>query len=124
LGLPSMIHDCWTDGQCDEDVWTAVVITHTPDTVLILLPPLSMPESDQRFVLIDSGDGGQKQFLTGSASPPTQAYARIHATLEDLVLELSRILPVVNLPAGHAEAINILYNSFDLYVFQHNPASA
>ncbi|GKY96669.1 hypothetical protein MPSEU_000626500 [Mayamaea pseudoterrestris] len=115
IGLPSMLHDCWTDGQCDEDVWTAVVVTKTPETLLVLLPPLSMPEEDQRFILIDSHP--RPNLVSWATKPPTQAYARIHTSLEDLVLALTAILPITHLEDS---MINVLYNSFDLYVIQHD----
>jgi hypothetical protein len=114
LGLPSMIHDCWTDGQCEEDVWTAVLITKTPETVLILLPPLSWPEEQQKFVLLDSHP--RPHLTRVFAQPPTQAYASIYHTLEDLVLTLAHIFPLTLLDDD--DMINVLYNSFDLYVFQ------
>lgn len=115
MGLPSMLHDCWTDGQSDEDSWTAVIVTKTPETLLVLLPPLSMPESEQRFILVDSHP--RPNLLSFGLPAPTQAYARIHHTLEDLVLALGQILPITLL---EDEMINILYNSFDLYVIQHD----
>ena len=115
LGLPSMLHDCWSDGQGDEDAWTAVIVTKTPETLLVLLPPLSQPEDEQRFLLVDSHP--RPNLVSFGAQAPTQAYARIHSSLEDLVLALSQILPITVL---EDEMINILYNSFDLYVIQHD----
>jgi hypothetical protein len=115
IGLPSMMHDCWTDGQCDEDSWTAVIVTKTPETLLVLLPPLSTPEQDQRFILIDSHP--RPNLVSFGVQAPTQAYARVHSSLEDLVLALGQILPITQLEDS---MINILYNSFDLYVIQHD----
>lgn len=99
--------------------WTCVLITKTPETVLVCLPPSSsMPTTDttgasstEHFLLLDSHPRPQQFGAQGS-------YARIHASMQGLVESLSIIFPVTDLGADIPEMMAIMYNSFDLYPLQ------
>jgi hypothetical protein len=93
--------------------WTCVLITKTPETVLVCLPPSSMntaagASSTEHFLLLDSHPRPQQFDAQGS-------YARIHDSMQDLAQSLSSIFPVTDLGPDIPEMVAIMYNSFDLY---------
>jgi hypothetical protein len=92
--------------------WTCVLITKTPETVLVCLPPSSTStagaSSTGHFLLLDSHPRPQQFDAQGS-------YARIHDSMQDLALSLSSIFPVTDLGPDIPEMVAIMYNSFDLY---------
>ena len=90
--------------------WTCVLITKTPETVLVCLSGESGP-----YILIDSHPRPQ-QFGA------KEAYARIHASFDDLIGSLEQIFPVVELGPDIPELMAAMYNSFDLYPFQRKGA--
>jgi hypothetical protein len=99
--------------------WTCVLITKTPETVLVCLPPSSTnnasaatdASSTEHFVLLDSHPRPQQFGAQGS-------YARIHDSMQGLVQSLSGIFPVTDLGPDIPEMMAIMYNSFDLYPLQ------
>jgi hypothetical protein len=99
--------------------WTCVLITKTPETVLVCLPPHSSsnttPDADassaEHFLLLDSHPRPQQFGAQGS-------YARIHDSMPGLVQSLSSIFPITDLGPDIPEMMAIMYNSFDLYPLQ------
>jgi len=110
----AQLESCRNDVKAKASEWMAVVITKTPETVLVLLPPLtslcssSLP--NKNYVLIDSHP--RPQFSASGA------YAILHPSLESLVHSLSIIFPATDLGPDVSEVIAMMYNSFDLYSFQ------
>jgi hypothetical protein len=93
--------------------WTCVLITKTPETVLVCLPPSSTnaagsTSSAEHFLLLDSHPRPQQFGAEGS-------YARIHDSMPGLVQSLSTIFPITDLGPDIPEMMAIMYNSFDLY---------
>jgi hypothetical protein len=93
--------------------WTCVLITKTPETVLVCLPPSSSSStadagSTEHFLLLDSHPRPQQFGAQGS-------YARIHDSMPGLVHSLSSIFPITDLGPDIPEMMAIMYNSFDLY---------
>jgi len=54
LGFHAQLEACRSDSQAKANKWMAVVITKTPETVLVLLPPTASSSFDPKYVLIDS----------------------------------------------------------------------
>jgi hypothetical protein len=94
--------------------WTCVLITKTPETVLVCLPPSSSnaaagaATTTEYFLLLDSHPRPQQFGAEGS-------YARIHDSMQGLVQSLSSIFPITDLGPDIPEMMAIMYNSFDLY---------
>lgn len=86
--------------------WACVLITKSPETVLVALPS----SDSESFILIDSHP--RPQFGA------EQAYARFHASLGDLVQSLEMIFPPTDLGPDVPELMAAMYNSFDLYTFE------
>lgn len=112
LGLQSLIQGC----QLDQDPcqWICVIVTKTPETVCILLPPAMAAEAEgavqqqqKPFVLIDS----HPRPTFGADG----AYALFHDSLHGLVNSLHRIFPVTDLGSDVGELMAAMYNSFDMY---------
>jgi hypothetical protein len=101
LGLKAMLLGCV--GRSPANQWTAVVITKTPETVVVLLPP-----PGEKFWLLDSHP--RPQLNAG------HAYAKAHSTLEELVQTLQVIFPVTDLGPDIPDMMVMMYNSFDLYL--------
>jgi hypothetical protein len=95
--------------------WTCVLITKTPETVLVCLPPSSTntagASSTEHFLLLDSHPRPQQFDAQGS-------YARIHDSMQGLAQSLSSIFPTTDLGPDIPEMMAIMYNSFDLYPLQ------
>lgn len=110
LGLLAVLSDCQSATH-----WTCVVMTKTPETVLLCLPPSndgSGSTSSNKYLLIDSHPR-PAQFGAD------QAYARMHSSLQDMIVSsLQIIFPVTDLGADVPELMAVIYNSFDLYPLQ------
>ena len=105
LGMKQLLADI----QSDKD-WTAVLLTKTPETVLVCLPPQSNSIATlNNFVLIDSHPR-PSQFSGADA-----AYSLSFTTLSDLVTALQSIFPVTDLGPDVPELMSTMYNSFDVY---------
>jgi hypothetical protein len=107
-GLRQQLTDCQSATG-----WTCVLITKTPETVLVCLPPTAnassaSTSSDNSFLLLDSHPRPHQFDAAGS-------YARIHNSMQGLVQSLSIIFPVTDLGPDIPEMMAIMYNSFDLY---------
>jgi UBA/TS-N domain len=112
LGLKSIL-----EGICMEirshNQWTCIVMTKTPETVLICFPPQSksressFPDTASSFWLIDSHPRPQ----CGTSN----AYAMSHSTLESLLQSLFTIFPTTDLGPDVPEIMAQMYNTFDLY---------
>ena len=96
--------------------YIAVVITKTPETVLVILPTQSSGASNTNanFILIDSHPRPQQL----APHYPTGSYALIRPTLSSLVASLKEIFPITDLGDGVPELMQMMYNSFDIYPFQ------
>ena len=88
----------------DHDSWLVVLMTKTPETVLLCLPPKN---SHGTFWLLDSHP--RPQFRLDSA------YAKPHSSLEELVSSLKQIFVATDLGPDISEMMAMMYNSFDLY---------
>ena len=106
MGLQAMLAACWQDTTHE---WLAVLITKTPETVLVLLPPASSSSTTGQYVVVDSHP------RPGVVDSDGGAYARIVPSLPDVVAHLSTILPSTELGPDIPEMMQIMYNSFDLY---------
>ena len=91
LGLKALLGACQAEGA------RVVLITKTPETVVVCL---------DQFALLDS-----------HPRPPmaSNAYAKTHGSLEDLVQTLQSIFPPTELGSDVPEMMAMMYNSFDLY---------
>lgn len=89
MGMKALLQGC--EGA------KVVVITKTPETVVVCL---------DQFALVDS-----------HPRPPAalNAYAKIHTNLNDLVNSLATIFPPTDLGPDIPEMMAMMYNSFDLY---------
>jgi hypothetical protein len=117
LGLQSLIQGCQLDQNPGQ--WICIIVTKTPETVCILLPPaMAAPapvaegtvhrqQQQQAFVLIDS----HPRPMFGADG----AYALFHDSLHGLVNSLQRIFPATDLGSDVGELMAAMYNSFDMY---------
>ena len=94
-----------TKNDVDDDEWIVVLITKTPETVLVCFPPDSI--SPAPYWLIDSHPRPQLGLDT--------SYAKLHSSLDTLLLSLDAIFPPTDLGPDVPEMMAIMYNSFDLY---------
>jgi len=101
LGMHAVLAGCQSERQ-----WVAVIITKSPETVVIVLPPSSGQTS--KFFLFDSHPRPQ---LSASGS-----YAMAHASVKSLVGTLLKIFPFTDLGSDVGEMMQMMYNSFDAYV--------
>lgn len=85
--------------------WVACLITKTPETVLVCLPPTR----EERSILIDTHPRPH-QFAAN------EAYARIHSSENDLWESLQAIFPYTDLGSDVPEMMAAMYNAFDVYV--------
>lgn len=106
----SQLLSCRNDAKARGSEWMAVIVTKTPETVLVLLPPLITTHSENKYILIDSHPRTQ---FSASGS-----YAILHPSLESLVYSLSLIFPATDLGPDVGDFASMMYNSFDLYSFQ------
>ena len=112
MGLEALLTQCQMDSS---ESYTAVVITKTPETVLVILPTQSAASnSNAKFILIDSHPRPQQL----APHFPTGSYALFHPSLSSLVKSLREIFPVTELGDGVPELMQMMYNSFDIYPFQ------
>ena len=112
MGLEALLTQCQMDSS---ESYAAVVITKTPETVLVILPTQSAASnSNAKFILIDSHTRPQQL----APHFPTGSYALFHTSLSSLVKSLREIFPVTELGDGVPELMQMMYNSFDIYPFQ------
>eukprot|EP00980_Cylindrotheca_fusiformis_P013923 scaffold3618_cov129-Cylindrotheca_fusiformis.AAC.23 len=102
LGLKSILEGI---RQEETKEWIVVLITKTPETVLVCLPPDSLSPSS--YWLIDS----HPRSHLGAES----AYAKHHTALSSLVLSLETLFPSTQLGPDIPEMMAMMYNSFDMY---------
>ena len=102
LGFQTILRFCQTP-----DRWVAAVITKTPETVVVCLPPLSGGSAPVGYVLLDSHPRPQ----LGAEN----AYGKTHESLEELCVALQAIFPATDLGPDIPEMMAMMYNSFDLY---------
>ena len=107
LGLMSQLRACREEGDCM--TWTAVIISKTPETVCVCIPP-TMPKF-LPYILIDSHPRPNQLHINGS-------YIKFHDTIEDLVNTLYLLFPCTDLGPGVSDVMAMMYNSFDLYALQ------
>lgn len=90
--------------------WMAVLVTKTPETILLLLPPPSNTNThNQEYWLMDSHPRPQ-------LVPPTDsAYALAHPSLTSLLESLQTIFPPTDLGPEIPDLMAMMYNSLDLY---------
>lgn len=101
LGLEQQLGACQ---QANE--WTVVIITKSPETVAVCLPPKNGGSSS--FSLLDSHP---RPHLFGGEG----AYALIHSDFSGLLQSLQRVFPYTELSPDIPELMAAMYNSFDLY---------
>ena len=139
LGLKSLIQGCQSDQK--QGQWICVVMTKTPETVCIMLPPLSSPISIEN----GNGNGNDGRIINDGSNRELQhrhqqqqqqqhqpfvlidshprlsfgadgSYALFHDSLEGLVNSLERIFPATHLDSADVgELMAAMYNSFDMY---------
>ena len=102
LGMQAVLAGCQSDSH-----WVAVVITKSPETVVVALPP-SSPHSASQYVLLDSHP---RPHLGADGS-----YAMAHDNMGSLVRTLYEIFPFTDLGNDVGEMMQMMYNSFDAYV--------
>lgn len=110
LGLRTILSMiCAEASNADSNTqWICVLITKTPETVVIAIPTAKNDSSNNGYVLMDSHPRPH-QFGT------SEAYARTHSSLEGLVQSLESIFPTTDLGPDIPEMMAMMYNSFDLY---------
>lgn len=89
--------------------WVFVVLTKTPETVLLCL------SRRDGYWLVDSHP---RPNIWPDA---IHAYAKHHASLEEIVASVNLIFPFVDLGSDVPELMAVMYNSFDLYTFAKKP---
>jgi hypothetical protein len=107
MGLKAILEGIREEQPRDE--WMAVLITKTPETVLVCFPPASPsgPAAASAYWLIDSHPRPQ----LGVDS----AFAKMHSSLDSLWMSLQAIFPCTDLGPDIPEMMAMMYNSFDLY---------
>ena len=113
MGLQSILSCCQNDASNSQS-YIAVVITKPPETVLVLLPPVS-GAAQQRYVLLDSHP------RPNNFAPyyPSGSFALFHSNMQSLVRSLNQIFPLVDLGSDVNEMMAMMYNSFDVYPFEY-----
>lgn len=103
LGMHAVLSGCQSESH-----WLAVIITKSPETVAIVLPPSSQRSSQNMgFYLLDSHPRPQ---FSASGS-----YVMAHDNIESLVQTLLEIFPFTDLGSDVGEMMQMMYNSFDAY---------
>ena len=112
LGLKQTINECKTAESSKENEWMALVITKTPETICIFLPPKNCENDSSRhqYVVIDSHP---RPGLSTEG-----CYAAFHASMDDFVSTLENIFPATDLGDDVGEIMAAMYNSFDVYPLQ------
>ena len=115
IGIHQTLCDCHQEsGLKNSSVWTAIVFTKVPETVCVLLPPLSSRDmNEQKFLLLDSHPRPSLGIHGG--------YALFFNSLDALTQKLSIIFPAVDL--GNDDFMSQMYNAFDAYSFQMTPTT-
>ena len=112
LGMQQLLQTIRQEQPVDE--WICIVLTKTPESILVCFPPprkssssLSSPSPEaSAFWLIDSHPRPQLGL--------TSSYAKLHPTLDTLILSLRTIFPPTQID-DIPEMMAVMYNSFDLY---------
>lgn len=117
MGIKSILHACNSGPTINNSKWMAVVMTKTPETIVIFLPPTSTDgikneNAPKKFVLLDSHPRPQFSTIPGGS------YAMICNSLESLTDVLEKLFPVTDLGEDVGEIMAMMYNSFDMYPFQ------
>lgn len=107
LGLKESINECRASINNE---WMAVVITKTPETICIFLPPKHSEYNSHPYIVIDSHPRP-----TFSADG---CYALFHTSIDGMVDSLKKIFPAIDLGVDVGEVMAAMYNSFDLYPLQ------
>lgn len=107
LGLSQQLSAIQNDSSLSSAAvaaWTCIVMTKTPETVLLCLPP-KHNNSNNKYLLIDSHPRSDAQ----------QAHVKQHDSLQALVSSIEAVFPAIELGADVPELMAAMYNSFDLY---------
>lgn len=107
MGMQALLEGVQHDQKQGRDAYIAVIITKTPETVLVCIPP----SSGGTYWLIDSHPRAANLGADGS-------YAKPHANLASLALSLKAIFPATELGPDIPEMMAMMYNSFDMYPMQ------
>ncbi|KAG7358458.1 ubiquitin-associated UBA domain protein [Nitzschia inconspicua] len=110
LGLKALVEGILMESR-ESNEWICLLMTKTPETILICLPPPSLA-TESSFWLIDSHP--RTQFGNTIES----AYACPHPSLQALLESLYAIFPTTDLGPDIPEMMAEMYNSFDLYPLQ------
>mmetsp|Transcript_40778 Transcript_40778/g.49648 ORF Transcript_40778/g.49648 Transcript_40778/m.49648 type:complete len:303 (-) Transcript_40778:74-982(-) len=115
LRFSQILSACYNDGAADGSKWMAVVITKTPETIVIFLPPHTTREGDESFrersfAIVDSHPRPELQ-CSGS-------YVAVYDCFDGLVGHLEGLFRAVDLGADVGEMMMVMYNSFDAYPLQ------
>jgi hypothetical protein len=138
LGLKAVIQGCQSNQE--QGQWICVVMTKTPETVCIMLPPPATatatttiaPKATTSLIgtkpdVIDNDSGSnieqererQPFVLIDSHPRPIYgadgSYALFHDSLDGLVHSLEKIFPATELGSDVGELMAAMYNSFDMY---------
>ncbi len=92
-----------------------ILITKSPETVLLCLPPTDFPSNGaetQKYWLIDSHP--RPQLLHGAES----SYAMPHDSFESLLQSLRDVFPFTDLGPDVPPMMADMYNMFDLYALE------
>jgi UBA/TS-N domain len=122
LGLQALLQGILLESQggSSSGEWICVVMTKTPETVLLCLPTTSdtLPSSSSSlFWLIDSHPRPQL-----ARHNLMNAYALSCPSLDALLHTLYQIFPTTDLGQDIPEMMAEMYNSFDLYPIQRRSA--
>lgn len=104
IGMQSLLEGIQQEQQGQSNAYIAVLITKTPETVLVSLP-LS---GSGAYWLIDSHPRAAHLGADGS-------YAKPHPNLAALLRSLQVIFPPTDLGPDIPEMMAMMYNSFDMY---------
>lgn len=113
-GLKATLIACQEGQGSNRNEWMAVVMTKTPETVTIFVPPTSVVDDtkgQQKFFLLDSHPRPHIFDYTGGS------YAMICDSQEDLLKALEKVFPLTDLGEDVGEIMAMMYNSFDMYAF-------
>lgn len=101
MGLGAILRECRLDTSSDQSKWLAIIMTKSPETVLIFIPPVSV---EQPYILVDSHPRPHSS---------NQAYATFCQSLESLVNEIEKIFSFTDLGPDVSDLMKMMYNSFD-----------
>ncbi|CAJ1961647.1 unnamed protein product [Cylindrotheca closterium] len=110
MGMQALLEGIQQEQQGQSNAYIAVLITKTPETVLVCLP---VSGSNSAHWLIDSHPRAAHLGADGS-------YAKPHPNLASLLLSLQAIFPPTELGPDIPEMMAMMYNSFDMYPLQMN----